>query len=225
MEIPFTVEQFYSLFGRYNEAVWPAPILLTSLAVAAVILISWSNRWSDAGISLILVFLWSWLGIAYHLIFFTHINPLAYVFSALSLAGALIFFAQGVVRHRLRFAWMDRYRSIIGISLISFSLVVYPLWSSYEGHYFPFVPTFGLPCPTTLFTIGILAFLVKPYPRSPFIVPIIWCVIGGQAALVLDVPQDFSLFAAGVIGIGLLFSAGSAGVLGRDESERRVINS
>lgn len=31
------------------------------------------------------------------------------------------------------------------------------------------LPTFGLPCPTTLFTIGLLAFVVSPYPRSTLV--------------------------------------------------------
>lgn len=207
MQLPFTVEEFYRLFGRYNEAVWPAPVVFTGLALLLVIFLFRPYRRWNRGISLILALLWAWLALVYHLVFFTQINPLAYFFAALSLAGACVFLWQGVVRQGLDFAWVGGYRALVGVSLIVFSLAIYPVWSRSAGHRYPFMPTFGLPCPTTLFTIGVLAFLVKPYPRSPFIVPIIWCFIGGQAALSLDVPQDFSLFAAGAVGVGLLFSS------------------
>jgi hypothetical protein len=70
------------------------------------------------------------------------------------------------------------------------------------------MPTFGLPCPTTLFTIGVLAFLVVPHPRSPLAVPVLWCLIGFQAAFFLDVPQDLALLVAAAL--GMLLMAGHA---------------
>jgi hypothetical protein len=49
-----------------------------------------------------------------------------------------------------------------------------------------------------------LAFLVAPYPRSPLVVPVLWCLVGTQGAFLLDVPQDFGLVAAAGVGIVLL---------------------
>jgi hypothetical protein len=69
------------------------------------------------------------------------------------------------------------------------------------------MPTFGLPCPTTIFTIGVLAFLKRPHPRSVFIVPVLWCVVGATAAFVLGVTQDLALIVAGTVGIILLIRA------------------
>lgn len=91
-----------------------------------------------------------------------------------------------------------------GIGLVIFSLAVYPAWTWLAGHRSPAFPTFGLPCPTTLFTIGLLAFLVKPYPRSLFLVPVLWCFVGSQAAFVFNVPADLGLIVAGVLGLILL---------------------
>jgi hypothetical protein len=74
------------------------------------------------------------------------------------------------------------------------------------------MPTFGLPCPTTLYTIGLLAFLVAPYPRSTFVVPILWSAIGAQAAFFTCVPQDLSLIVAELVGVALVIrSRGKAG--------------
>lgn len=203
MQLPFTTEAFFGVFRDYNEALWPAQVLLVGLAIVAILLVLKPGRWSGVGISAILAFLWAWLALAYHLAFFTRINPLAYVFSGISLAGALTFLWQGVVRRRLRFAWVGGGRTFIGTFLVVFALVIYPIWSWYVGHSYPYMPTFGLPCPTTIFTIGLLAFLAPPYPRSPLGVPILWCFVGAQAAFLLGVQQDFGLVVAAVVGVVL----------------------
>jgi hypothetical protein len=207
MQLPFSIEQFYNVFRAYNTAVWPAQVLLLSLALVAVVLVIARMKWSGVAISAILAFFWSWLGLAYHLAFFTAINPLAYAFSAISLAGALSFFWQGVVCRRLEFKWTSNLRSIAGFVLIAFALIVYPSWSAYAGHSYPALPTFGLPCPTTIFTIGILAFMVGPHPRSPLVVPVLWCLVGGQAVFLLGVPPDSGLIVAGVAGLFLFAKA------------------
>jgi hypothetical protein len=93
---------------------------------------------------------------------------------------------------------------LAGFSLVLFALGAYPAWSVWAGHGYPAMPTFGLPCPTTLFTIGILAFLVVPHPRSPFVVPVLWGLVGAQAAFLLGVTQDLGLIVAAVAGIVLM---------------------
>lgn len=204
MQIPFTVEQFFAVFRAYNLAVWPAQVGLLALAVVAVVLVVVSQRWSGAGVSGILAFLWAWMALTYHLAYFSPINPLAYAFAAVSLVGAGVFLWHGVVRRQLQFKPNTGARAITGLCLIAFALVGYPLWSYYAGHRYPALPTFGLPCPTTIFTIGMLVFLVRPYPRSPFVIPILWSLVGSQAAFVFNVPQDLGLVVAGVVGLVLL---------------------
>lgn len=204
MQLPFTIEQFYGVFRDYNTTVWPAQILMLGLAVAAVALVAFPRAWSGAGVSAILAFFWAWIGIAYHLAFFTAINPVAYGFAALSVAGALVFVWQGVVHRRLAFRFASNTRTGVGVFLVLFAVVIYPAWLFFAGHHYPNLPTFGLPCPTTIFTLGMLAFTVTPYPRSPFVVPILWSLVGGQAAFLLGVPQDFGLFVAAAVGVVLV---------------------
>ena len=204
MKLPFSAEQFFGVFRTYNETVWPTQVFLLALALVLLGLIFFRSRWSGLGVSAILAFLWAWLGVAYHLTFFAAINPLAYAFSAVSVVGALVFLWQGVIRRRLEFRFAADARTSAGLLLVFFALVVYPAWSAWAGHRYPAMPTFGLPCPTTLFTIGTLAFLVAPYPRSPFVVPVLWCLVGVQAAFLLGVPQDLGLMVAAVAGIVLM---------------------
>lgn len=204
MRLPFTVEQFYASFRDYNEAVWPAQWLLLGLAVVSTVIAFVPRRRSWRAISVILACLWIWQAFAYHFAFFARINPLAYAFGVISLMAAWMFIWDGVVLGRLRFYVRNRPSAYAGLALIVYALIVYPAWSWNAGHRYPAMPTFGLPCPVTIFTIGMLALRAAPYPRGPLLVPILWAMAGGQAAFLLDVPQDLGLVAAGAVGIVLL---------------------
>ncbi|HWR87218.1 MAG TPA: DUF6064 family protein [Acidiferrobacterales bacterium] len=204
MALPFTSEQFFGVFATYNDAVWPAQLFLLALAVLALAFVAFPRTWSGWAVSAILAFLWAWLALAYHLAFFASVNPLAYVFAAVSAAGALVFVWQGVVKRKLHFQFARSARVAVGAALVVFALFIYPAWSIYSGHGYPAMPTFGLPCPTTLFTIGLLAFLVSPYPRSSLVVPVLWCLVGAQAAFLLGVWQDLGLLVAAAVGAVLI---------------------
>ncbi|HZM33128.1 MAG TPA: DUF6064 family protein [Burkholderiales bacterium] len=196
MSLPFTREQFFQAFAGYNEAVWPAQVLLQGLALAAVWLAVARRRDAGPWIAAILALLWAWTGVAYHFVHFRPINPAATLFAAVFLAGAALFLWEGVACARLRFDVTDRTRLAIAGALIGYSLLVYPGLSVMLGHAYPAMPTFGLPCPTTIFTIGVLALLRPPYPRSVFIVPVLWALIGVQATFLLGVYEDLGLIAA-----------------------------
>lgn len=210
MQLPFAREEFFSVFAAYNVAVWPAQTLMGALAVVACAAIPVRGRWGSIVISAILAGLWAWLALGYHLAYFSAINPLAYVFAAVSIVGSVVFFWHGVVRQRLVFRWSGSARSVTGVLCVGFALVGYPAWALAVGHRYPAFPTFGLPCPTTLFTIGLLCFLAPPCPRSVFVVPILWSLVGGQAAFLLGVPQDQGLFAAAIVGITLAALSGQS---------------
>lgn len=203
MQLPFSVEEFFAVIVRYNEAVWPAQVLLVLIALGALAAIAWRRPWSGRFVAAALALLWVWIGVVYHFVFFTSINPLAWAFGALSLAGAAVFAWQGVVKRRLQFEWHADLRDAVGLALVLFALVLYPLWSARAGHAYPRTPTFGLPCPTTIFTIGLLALASGAAVRQALVAPILWSLIGGQAAFLLDVPPDLGLVVAGVIGLGL----------------------
>ena len=203
MQIPFTVEQFFGVFRAYNSAVWPVQILLLLLAALAVIFIALRRPWSGVAVSAILAVLWIWLGAAYHLAFFARINPVAYGFGALSIVGGLLFAWHGVIHRRLEFSFGKNLRTAIGIALLLFALLIYPIWATLSGHGYPALPTFGLPCPTTIFTIGVLALATGTSLRAVLSVPILWSLVGSQAAFVLDVKPDLGLLVAGLVAVGL----------------------
>lgn len=205
MSLPFTRTEFFGVFVGYNEAVWPAQIALYALGVAALGLVFVRRRYSDRFIAAILALLWLWMGGVYHLAYFRPINPAASLFGGAFLLGAAALAWEGVVRNRLRFDARDRAQSRIGYALIAYALVVYPLLAVLLGHAYPAMPTFGLPCPTTIFTLGMLALLRPPYPGYVLAVPVLWTLVGVQGALLLGVYEDFGLIFAGAAGLWLAF--------------------
>ena len=217
MSLPFTRMEFFDVFVRYNEAVWPAQIVLNALAVVALGLVFVRRGHVDRFIAAILALLWLWMGAVYHLGYFRSINPAAIAFGGAFLLGAAAFAWEGVARNRLRFDARDRAQSRIGYALIAYALVVYPLLAVLLGHAYPAMPTFGLPCPTTIFTLGMLALLRPPYPRYVLAVPVLWALVGVQAALLLGVPEDFGLIFAGAAGLWLAFH-------GRRTSEHPLVS-
>ena len=76
--------------------------------------------------------------------------------------------------------------------------------SNFNGHVYPSTPTFGLPCPTTIFTLGLLCWADKKRPPIVWVIPILWSVIGFAAAYSLGIKEDIGLFVAGILIIILL---------------------
>jgi hypothetical protein len=206
MNLPFTIKQFMAVFEAYNLAVWPMQIVIYVLGLAAVVLAIRKTRASDRAIAGVLSFLWLWMGIAYHLASFTQINRLAYGFGALFIVEGILLLVFGVGKRTLSFRFEPSIYSLIGGLFILYALAVYPLLGGAAGHRYPAAPGFGLPCPTTIFTFGILLWTDRRVPFRLFAIPLLWSVIGFQAALLLGVPEDYGLLAAGVVGAVLLIA-------------------
>jgi hypothetical protein len=49
-----------------------------------------------------------------------------------------------------------------------------------------------------------LLLTIRPIPRLLLIIPILWSLIGGSAAILLHVPQDWALLVSGIVSAALL---------------------
>jgi hypothetical protein len=147
-------------------------------------------------VSALLVGHWAWSALAYQAAFFTRINPAAWLFAALFLGQAVLFFHVGVVQRRLSFAPWGHAWAPVAWGLIAYSLA-YPVINAIDHRSLWRIPTFGLPCPTTIFTAGVLM-LATPRWRSLSAIPVIWSAIGGSAPLLLGVYADVALPIAGI---------------------------
>jgi len=217
--LPFTSEQFLGVFEEYNEAVWPMQPVLFVVGLVAVALTFWKKRVSDSTVSTILAGLWLWMGIVYHILFFSAINPVAIAFGILFIVQGFLFLYAGPVRKRLSFGGGKSWTTVLGTCVLLYGLVVYPLLGSAFGQTYTRQPTFGVPCPTTIFTFGLLFWADKCVPTYILIVPLLWAVIGLSAAFLLGMWQDLGLFVVGSLSIPVLLLRNDEGRT--DEADRK----
>ena len=117
--------------------------------------------------------------------------------------GALLLYL-GAMKNQIKFRLVQNKYALIGLLFIAYALIIYPLIGTYVGHGYPRLPTFGLPCPTTIFTFGIFLMADKKFPLLLLVIPLIWSVIGFFAALSLGITEDYMLLVAGVVGTALI---------------------
>ena len=208
MTLPFSAREFLELFGRYNAAVWPAQLVLYGIAALIVILVVQQER--PRLVLVLLATLWLWSGLAYHLLFFSAINPIAPLFGVMFVAQAVILL--WVARGRAAGAPVAQHQPLAvhaGKVLVAYALIGYPLLGYLAGHHYPETPTFGAPCPTTIFTLGVLLWARCELSWWIVAIPVAWTIIGTSAALQLSVPQDFGLAIAGLTSLFVLAYGGT----------------
>ncbi|HEX5651452.1 MAG TPA: DUF6064 family protein [Chitinophagaceae bacterium] len=205
MKLPFTLEEFLKVFREYNQWAWPLQILFNLLGLVALLLTLRQEKIRGRIISLILAFLWYWMGLVYHIFYFSPINPAAYGFGAAFILQGFLFLYAGVFKSQLQFQLTKSISSLAGIVFLIYALLLYPVLSFLNGHPYPESPTFGLPCPTTIFTFGILLFVTGKIPVLLTIIPFAWALIGTTAAFSLGFWEDLGLLAAALV-VGLFLS-------------------
>ena len=204
--LPFSREQFVGVFADYNGMLGPLHSAAPLLGLGLVVLSAYPSAGRERLIGIGLAALWIWTGVVYHGLYFARINPAAWLFAALFvLQGGLLLHA-AIPRGRLRFNARRGAARVAGWALIAYAVVLYPLVGLLAGQPFDELPAFGLtPCPLTLTTLGWLLLTGPSTPRTLWPIPLVWSLVGGSAAIVLAMPQDWPLLAAGVGATALLW--------------------
>ncbi len=204
MDLPFNTAEFLNIFKAYNETIFPLQIVFYVLAFVCVYMVLTKNKYTDVTVSNALAFFWFWMGLIYHLFYFSTINAAAIFFSALFVIQGIFFLKWFILKNDLSLGFRNKFRNYIGIIFLIYSLIAYPILGHQLGHIYPNSPTFGLPCPTTIFTFGILLFTNKKIPLFLLIIPLLWSFIGFIAAIQLSMYEDIGLLVAGLVSITLI---------------------
>lgn len=202
---PFSTDQFLQVFIAYNTAVWPVQVLLVVAAVSCLVFAFRPEPWADKAAVSILAGLWAWMAVAYHWAFFAEINPAARIFAVFFLLEAVLLLQAGFRTGSLRFQPRRDLFGVTGAVLIAYALIIYPMVGIALGHRYPAQPTFGLPCPTTIFTVGMLLWVRPRVPWGPLLVPLGWSVIGATAVIHFGMMEDALLPVATVTAVILVF--------------------
>lgn len=202
--MPFARDAFLDVFADFNAACWPGALALW-LATAAVTSRLLVGRAAPRAVAWLLAAHWGWSGVVYHWGFFTRINPAAWLFGALFVAQTVGLARWSRSLPATRLAVPAGTRGGLAIGLLAAGLL-YPVLVWLSGHAYPRAPMFGVPCPTTLVTTGMLL-MVPAVPRLLLVVPMLWCVVGATAAALFGMAPDVLL----VVALGALaVSAGRA---------------
>ena len=197
--LPFTRAQFVQVLTDYNLDVWPLQILAYLLGIGMMLLLFRPSLSRDRLIGAGLAAMWVWTGIAYHGLYLSAINPVSVVFGALFALQGVLILHEAVLRGRLRFGASDELSSWLGGAFVIYAAILYPVIGFLTAQSYLEMPMFGItPCPLTIFTFGMLLLTRDTVSRSLLVIPLGWSLVGGSAAFLLDMPQDWPLLASGL---------------------------
>jgi len=199
MKTPFTTEQFFSVFESYNSAVFPAQLILLLLGIFALYMVITQKAKKDRTVGSLLGLFWVWMGVVYHIVFFSPINPAAQVFGALFILQGIFLLIETFKRRKLEFSYTGNLKGNLGLIFILFGLVIYPVISYFLAGTVEKTISFGLPCPTTIATFGFFLLTGNKFSKYLVIIPSLWALIGTTAALKFGVYQDFLLIVTAII--------------------------
>jgi hypothetical protein len=207
--------EFFVIMAQYNTLLWPVTILTIILGLIAVFFAFKKTNYSDQLISLILTFLWLWVGIVFGLVFYGSWNAnvfgvlfpgFGYFYAVLFSLQGLILLYFGVYRKTFSFKYATNIYSVIGLILILFSLVFYGFVGFVTGYPYPFYPLFGTaPCPVAIFTIGLFSLADKRISPFILILPTVYGVMGVIPVLAFGIYADIGLIISGIFGLFLIY--------------------
>jgi hypothetical protein len=125
-----------------------------------------------------------------------------YLFGVIFAIHGIILLYFGVVKDTISYNWTPDSRHYIGLILVLYGLVLYPLVGIITGRVILEYPIFGIaPCPVTAFTIGILLMSDERPPLQLWIIPIFWGFMGAGPVLFYEIYADIGTVIAALIAL------------------------
>lgn len=197
-----SIDMMLGSFGMYNLLIWPMQVVAYLLCIAALVLAVVRIRYSNRIVAAILAFFWLWLGIVFWLRSASAFPP-GYVFGALCIIQGVLFLV-GVARPNVSFRMGTDVYSIVGILFIAYAMIGYPVLGYLVGHIYPQTVLVGIfPCPTTVFTLGLLLCTDGKVPKYLLIVPLLFS-LSGFLWTYIGIVEDIGLIIAGFLGTPMI---------------------
>ena len=202
-----TLERFLNYASRYNLDLYPAQYLMLGLGLIAILTVFFRTKTSSRFISAILAFFYGWIGIQFYMIYFKEFMPIPFVFGILFIIQALIFILEGTIRNRISFQFKADIYGLTGALLLFYAIFGYQALENLLGRGYPEILSFGMfPCPTVIFSLGILLWTGKKFPPYILIFPIIQALSGFIPAFIIGIIEDIGLIISGLLALSLLGS-------------------
>jgi len=200
-----TLERFLDYTSNYNLDLYPSQYLMLGLGLLAILTVFFRSKHSSRFISAILAFFYGWIGIQFYIVYFKEFMPMPIVFATLFIVQALIFILEGTVRNRISFQFKADLYGFTGALLIIYGIFGYQALEYILGRGYPEILAFGMfPCPTVIFSLGILLWTGKKFPSYILIIPLIHALSGFIPAFMIGIIEDIGLIISGLLTLSLL---------------------
>jgi len=199
MKTPITTDQFFSIFEKYNNSIFPVQIILFLLSICALIAIGSRFRQKDKFVAGFLGVLWLWMGIGYHIAFFSGISRIALGYGVLFILQGLFLLWEGVLLYNLKFVFRMSIQAYLGYFFILYGLIIYPVVGYMIETNLLRTISVGLPSPTIILTFGFLLLCDKKFSKYLLIIPSLWAVIGISGVIKPGIYQDSVMLIAAII--------------------------
>ena len=216
-----TGEQLLGVFSDYNRMIWPMQIVAYLLGLIGLIFgirkINLSNRLIPA----ILAFFWLWVALAFWLPSAQQGFSPGYLFAGVFLCQG-IFFLSHLIKPKLWIGFQANFASWMGLIIILYAMLGYPLVGIFIGHAYPRTPPFGLtPCPVVTYTFGMLLLTVRKVPKALLIIPFFY-TLSGILWVSIGILEDIGMVLGGLLGVGLIWIRDSRAVNSPTSDPSRV---
>lgn len=183
--VMFSARTYYRLIQQYNTSLWPLQLFAFLAGIGIVALIVRAPHWQAPALAGLLALAWAWVAVAFLWDRYATIHSAAIWFAAaFGVEAILLAWAVGVRRH-LSFSG-DGIRRWVGLAVLMFALLAYPLIAVVSGRGIGQAEVFGmLPDPTALGTIGVLLLASGRWRRGLLVIPVLWCLGSGATLLAL----------------------------------------
>ena len=200
-----TLERFLDYAGTYNQDLYPSQYLMLGLGFIAMLMAFIPVARFSRYISFILCLFYGWIGIQFYLVYFREFMPVPIIFAILFMMQALLFLVEGTIRNRINFRFKADLYGLAGALLILYAVFGYQALEYMLGRGYPQILSFGMfPCPTVIFTLGILLWTAGKIPFYVLILPLLYALSGFIPVFVIGINEDIGLIISGLLFILML---------------------
>ena len=201
----FTFSEFLEMMARYNNHYWLMLPINYSLCIIAILCSLRKTEYSSRIVTSVLAVLWLWTGVVFNGLVFSEISPRAIIFAAVFVFESMLLVFYGFYMSELIFRVRADLIGAVGWASILYGLLGYPLIASLLGRGYPQSLVVGLaPCPTVVFTLGLLFWSERRLTKAILAIPLFYALVGGAMVSSKGVVEDLGMIIIAMAMIGVV---------------------
>ncbi len=196
--LSFKTSEFFPVLEQYNEDIWPLQVVAFILAFSAIFFSVKRTSWATRVILATLAFFWLWNGMVFCFLYWAPGYAYAYFFTALCAVQGILFVKEAI-KPSFCFEYKKGVSGIAAFLFLAYAVVGYQLLGLAIDHVYPrYFPVGLVPCPTTIFTLGLFLLANQNFPKYLLYLPIVGA-ISGLIAVSGGIYEDVGLLIAGIV--------------------------